>query len=128
MKTQSPAQPSLPDDPSAIQQCFDELQATIARLEQEKSRYLSMFAQSGAPAIIVEADMGISLANAKFEELVGYSRAEIEGHIKWPDFMTLEDRPRMKRYHRLRRIEGETVPEEYECRVIHRDAACAIST
>lgn len=82
-----------------------------------------MFSQSGAPAIIVEADMRISLANAKFEELVGYSRAEIEGHIKWPDFMAQEDRERMKRYHRLRWIEGETVPEEYEGRVAHRDGS-----
>jgi len=102
---------------------IDVLKARIERLEQEKARYLSMFAQSGAPAIIVEADMSISLANEKFEELVGYSRAEIEGRIMWPDFMALEDRERMKKYHRLRRIEGQTVPEEYECKVIHRDGS-----
>jgi hypothetical protein len=36
----------------------DELQARIDRLEHEKARYLSMFAQSGAPAIIVERDWG----------------------------------------------------------------------
>lgn len=97
------------------------MQARIDRLEHDKARYLSMFAQSGAPTIIVEADMSISLANAKFEELAGYSRAEIEGRIMWPDFMALEDRERMKRYHRLRRTKGEVVPEEYECKVIHRD-------
>ena len=100
---------------------LDSLKARIGRLERDKARYLSMFAQSGAPAIIVEADMSISLANEKFEELVGYSRAEIEGRIMWPDFMAMEDRERMKKYHRLRRIEGQTVPEEYECKVIHRD-------
>ena len=109
--------------PSNVNKCSDQLQARIDRLEHDKDRYLSMFAQSGAPAIIVEADMSISLANAKFEELVGYSRAEIEGRIMWPDFMALEDRERMKRYHRLRRIEGETVPGEYECKVIHRDGS-----
>ena len=102
---------------------IDSLKARIGRLERDKARYLSMFAQSGAPAIIVEADMSISLANEKFEELVGYSRAEIEGHIMWPDFMAMEDRERMKKYHRLRRIEGQTVPEEYECKVIHRDGS-----
>lgn len=110
---------STPMDESPI----DSLKARIGRLEREKARYLSMFAQSGAPAIIVEADMSISLANEKFEELVGYSRAEIEGRIMWPDFMAMEDRERMKKYHRLRRIEGQRVPEEYECKVIHRDGS-----
>lgn len=77
--------PSSPMDDDAS----DALKARIDRLEHEKARYLRMFVQSGAPAISVEADMGISLANAKFEELVGYSREAIEGRIKWPDFMAL---------------------------------------
>ncbi len=102
---------------------LDALQARLEHLEHETAHYLSMFAQSGAPAIIVEADMSISMANEKFEELVGYSREEIEGRIKWPDFVALEDRERMKRYHRLRRTKGVTVPEEYECKVIHRDGS-----
>ncbi|BBO85950.1 hypothetical protein DSCO28_65160 [Desulfosarcina ovata subsp. sediminis] len=121
MKTKSTDATSLQEDTPSVRKRFEDLQATIARLEHQKARYLSMFAQSGAPAIIVEADMGISLANEKFEELVGYSREEIEGKISWPDFVALKDRERMKRYHRLRRIKGVKVPEEYECKVIHRD-------
>ena len=121
MKTESPANASPAATPATIRNCIDELEATIARLRREKARYLSMFAQSGAPAIIVEADMGISLANEKFEELVGYSRKEIEGKIPWPDFVAPEDRERMQRYHRLRRIKGVKVPEEYECKVTHRN-------
>ena len=121
MKTKITPSPSHADDSPTERKPVKALKARIARLECEKARYLSMFAQSGAPAIIVEADMSISLANEKFEELVGYTRREIEGKIPWPDFVALEDRERMKRYHRLRRMDGVKVPEEYECKVIHRD-------
>lgn len=121
MKPQDTPTASLSDQLAALKKDFDALQTSHARLEREQTRFRSMFEQSGAPAIIVEADMGISMANAEFEKLSGYSREEIEGRIKWPDFVAPADRERMKRYHRLRRTKGVKVPEEYECKVIRRD-------
>ncbi|AOY59438.1 MULTISPECIES: sigma 54-interacting transcriptional regulator [Desulfococcus] len=105
---------------------LDLLVQQIRRLEQANERpekkalqqYMSVFDNSGAPAIIIENDMLVSRANPKFEELTGFTKTEIEGRLKWPQFLVEEDRERMVRYHTLRRIREDKAPEEYECTVV----------
>jgi PAS domain S-box-containing protein len=71
--------------------------------------------------VIIEEDMTIPLANAGFERLSGYSKEELEGSKKWPDFVACEDDlSKMKEYHRLRRIDPGKAPRSYEFRFIDR--------
>lgn len=65
--------------------------------------YEAAFKNTGKPMVVVEADMMISLVNAEFERLSGYTREEIEGKKRWTEFVTRDDRKRMREYHRLRR-------------------------
>ncbi|VFQ47100.1 sigma 54-interacting transcriptional regulator [Desulfoluna butyratoxydans] len=80
-----------------------------------------VFEKSTAPSVILEEDLTISMMNEKVEELVGYSRAELEGKMKWTRFVVPEDLERMTHFHHRRRQDPSWAPEEYECRLMDRD-------
>ncbi len=96
------------------------------RLETQKAfveseeRYRSVFENTGTATIIIENNMTISMVNAKFEELTGLSKKEIQGKMKWTEFVVDADVERMKGYHVKRRENRRSAPKEYECRVRNR--------
>ena len=97
------------------------------RKEAEKAhrfseeRYRTIFETDSAATLILEEDMTVSLANDRFAALVGYSRQEIEGKMKWTQFVHEEDVPPMMAYHRQRRLQGNHAPSEYEFRLVSRE-------
>lgn len=99
---------------------YAERQAAQKALADSEQRYRSVFENTGTATIIIENDMTISMVNAKFESLTGYSKKEIRNKMKWTDFVAEEDLERMKRYHVKRRKDRSLAPTEYECRVHNR--------
>ena len=97
-----------------LQQEIGERQKAEEALRQSENTYRTIFESTGTATVILEEDTTISLANARFEGLSGISKEEIEGKKKWTEFVSAEDVNRMKEYHRLRRIPGTCVPEQYE--------------
>ncbi len=91
-----------------------------AELSRAETSYRSIFHHSGSPSIIVDHDFTIAMANSKFEELTGYAREEIEGQMKWIDFIAASDRETVTRYHYTRRRTDGKVPSEYECQITDR--------
>ncbi len=91
-----------------------------AELSRAETSYRSIFHHSGSPSIIVDHDFTIAMANSKFEELTGYAREEIEGQMKWIDFIADRDRETVTRYHYTRRRTDGQVPSEYECQITDR--------
>lgn len=89
-----------------------------AFLESE-NRYRTMFENTGTATFVKESDLTISMVNQGFERLTGYTKADIEGRMKWTDFIHPDDRPRMIGYHADRR-QGKPVPSELALRLIHR--------
>ena len=89
--------------------------AEASRKESER-QYRSVFEQAGSGMVILDADMTISLANPVVERITGYSRLEIEGKMKGLDFLVPEDAQRLQAC-RQQRLQGEVVPDEYECRI-----------
>ena len=96
-----------------LKQAEDELQAS-------EKKYRTIFENTGAATILIEADTVITMANTEFEKLTGFSRKEIEGAMSWVNFIHYEDRPRMVDYHNLRRVNPALAPRNYECRFINR--------
>jgi PAS domain S-box-containing protein len=97
-----------------VQDVSDRRQIARALVESEK-HYKSIFEITGAGTIIIEDDMTISLANACFERISGYSKAEIEGKAAWPRLIAFEqDRERMMQYHQFRRKNPGDAPTRYE--------------
>jgi len=70
--------------------------------------------------VVIEDNTIISLANAGFESLTGFSKGEIEGKKSWTDFVVKKDLERMGAQHTLRRETREAALRHYEFRIITR--------
>ncbi len=82
--------------------------------------YQTIFNNTGAATVIIEADTTISLANSEFAKLSGFSKEEIEGKLSWTDFVHSDDLERMQEYHVARRENPASAPRNYEFRVRDR--------
>lgn len=83
-------------------------------LRESEERYRSVFENTGTATAIDEEDMTVSMVNTEFEKLSGYSKQEIEGKIKWTQFIAKEDLGRLKAFHAKRRENDGNSPSEYE--------------
>jgi PAS domain S-box-containing protein len=89
------------------------------RLDEELRRsealYRAIFETTRSPTVILENDGTFALSNTAGLTLSGYAKEELEGKLKWTDFIaTTEDLERMKEIHRLRREDPEKAPRNYE--------------
>jgi PAS domain S-box-containing protein len=89
-------------------------------LKESERKYRAIFENTGTATTIIEEDTTISLANQEFEKLSGYTKEEIEGKKSWTEFVLKEDLKRMKKYHRLRRVNSDAAPRKYEFRFIDK--------
>ncbi len=89
-------------------------------LLESEIKYRAVFENTGTAMIIIEEDTAISLANAEAEKISGYSRKEIEGKMKWTEFVMEEDVGKMQYFHSLRRNDPEAAPGNYELRLIDK--------
>lgn len=91
----------------------DVVQAEEA-LRKSERYYRTLFSNTGTAMIIYGNDSIIRSCNARFEDLSGYSAREIEGAMKWSDFVAPEELERMTAYHEGRIVTGNTIPADYE--------------
>ncbi|TYT73130.1 PAS domain-containing protein [Desulfobotulus mexicanus] len=99
----------------------EEWRDRVEKAETDALFYRMIFEKSTAPTIVIESDYTISRINERVEELLGYSKEEIEGKIEWLRFVVREDLERMMRYHHTRRKDPGAAPGEYECRLMNRE-------
>ena len=93
------------------------IQDQILELTCQKEMYHSVFENTGTGTIIIDPDMLILYVNAKFMDLVGLERNEIENRMRWSQFVVPGDNEMMQNYHYGRRKGREGIPTEYECRI-----------
>jgi len=101
---------------------FDISERKVAEeaLSASEAKYRAIFENTGTATLIVEDDSTISLVNTEFERLSGYPKAEIEGKKSWMEFVHSDDIERMKKYHALRRVNPDAVPNKYEFLFVDR--------
>ncbi len=87
-------------------------------LKESEARYRTIFETTAAATMIVDEDMTVFMVNNEFEVQSGYRKAEVEGKMKWTEFIADGDDmlERMKEYHRLRRVDEAAAPRNYEFR------------
>ena len=116
-------QPSktLMDINAQLSKEIEERRKAEKALQNSEERYRSIFENNGTATILIESDMTISMANAKFEKLAGLSRDEFVGRTKILDLVAPQDRDRIKLYHELR-MKGDTnAPRQYEFQAMDGD-------
>lgn len=87
-------------------------------LRESENRYRAIFENTGAATIIVDEDATIFMANKEFEQLSGYFKEEVDGVKCWTDFVCRDDLDKMLEYHRLRRLDPDAAPRNYEFRFL----------
>ncbi len=90
-------------------------------LAVSESKYRDIFENTGAGSVVIEDDLVISEANAKFEKMTGYSKGELEGKLRWIDLVENEDLTEMRQEHIERVNAGKPLPGEYEFRLVRKD-------
>jgi anti-anti-sigma factor len=94
---------------------------TKEEMLQELKEYRAIFEICGSSIAIVEEDTTISMVNKEFVALFGYTKEEVEGKIKLTALCAAEEKDRINYYHRQRRIDPASVPQNYEARFIHKN-------
>jgi PAS domain S-box-containing protein len=89
-------------------------------LEESQNMYFAIFQTTGTATAVVEEDGMLSLINAEFERLCGYPREEVEGKVTNLEFVAETDRQRIIDYHRMRRMNRQNVPRNYEFKFVDR--------
>jgi len=90
-------------------------------LRESETYYRTLFANTGTAMVIFGQDSIIRSCNAKYEELSGYMSKEVEGKMKWSDFVDPEELKRMAEYHAKRVEEGHDAPNNYEFNFLARN-------
>lgn len=94
------------------------LKNTERKLLESENLYRTIFETTGTATAIIEDDMTVSKVNSEWERLTGYLKEDWEGKKKWTELPVKTDLPRMKKFHRMRRINPHIVPRSYEYRFI----------
>jgi len=103
-----------------VRDITDRKKAQEALLARERELN-NIFEFTGTAMLIIEEDMTITKCNHEFELLVGYTKEEIEGRMKWTAFIHPDELSRMVDFHKTRRINVAAAPAHYESRAIDRN-------
>ncbi len=84
----------------------------------EELAYKTIFENTGTATLIVNEDMTIHRVNDELVRLTGIKREEIEGRMRWTDFVHPEDLIRMRAYSENRRAGKGEAPATYTFRLL----------
>ena len=104
----------------AFVQDITERHEANARIQESEKRYRMIFENTGTGTVLSEADMTLTMVNREFAQMVGYARREIEGKMKWTQFIAPDDVERLQAYLFARRKDPFNTPSQYECKLIDR--------
>ena len=92
--------------------------ALDARLKESENRYRTIFETTGVPTMVVAEDTTILMVNDDLVRQSGYAKEELEGRMSWLQLAPEDERARLLRYHRRRRVDSAGAPTTYESKWI----------
>nr|WP_319374265.1 histidine kinase dimerization/phosphoacceptor domain -containing protein [uncultured Methanobacterium sp.] len=98
------------------------LQSSWEEIQQSRKKYRNIFYNTGTAMISTEGDGVISLINSEFENLSGFKKGQVEGIKSWRDFFP-EDIKKMTEYSKIRKLNEDLAPRNYEARFLGRDGS-----
>jgi len=94
----------------------------MSDLESAEERYRLLFENTGIGMMFIGEDTTIALVNKEFEKLTGYTKSQVEKKMSWMDLIAGEENiERMRRFHRLRRIDPTLAPDQYDTKIRNRE-------
>jgi PAS domain S-box-containing protein len=98
-------------------------QATHLKTTDDATVACQLFEHSGTATIIAGQDMTILMANARAEEMFGYSRVELLSAARFIDYLTPEYRELVKIQHEMVLSGQVAPPKSLECKIYHKDGS-----
>jgi PAS domain S-box-containing protein len=89
----------------------------ITEIKRAEERYRTTVESTGTAMALLEKDGLVTFVNNEMENLTGVSREDLENKVYWPDFVTSEDIPELRRYEAELR-EGKEIPPQVEFRLV----------
>lgn len=94
-------------------------QGRASSLNTSTNIYQVLFEKAATAMLISDKDNRVFLVNRELENLIGYSKDELEGKMSLKDFIRSEDVERISCYHKhLRRDDG--IANNYEVKITHK--------
>ncbi len=90
------------------------------QLRESEKKYRSVFENTGTAIVIIEDDSKISMANAEFEKLSGYSKKEIEGEKSWAEFVVRKDLKKIRKAYVRSKEGGKSLAQGDDFRLIDK--------
>jgi PAS domain S-box-containing protein len=103
-----------------LRQNLDDFRRSEEALHESEESYRTVFQNTGTATVVLEEDGIISLANNTFASMSGYTREEIEGKMRWVDFVHPDDLSWMRIENRRRMDDESQALPHYEFRFITR--------
>ncbi|TDX51523.1 diguanylate cyclase [Orenia marismortui] len=88
------------------------------RMKQSEDIYKLLFKNNGTAMFISEDDSSIALINEKLEDLIGYSKEELEANMKFEDLIVADDKIKFKCYEKQRRKDDKS--DNCELRIVDK--------
>lgn len=99
---------------SSINDMLMSITLSQQEIQESRKKYKSIFKNTGTAIATIEDNDIISLVNAEFEKLSGYSRDELENKKSWFDFFEGQDLEISRKYRRMRKFDHDSAPRNYE--------------
>jgi PAS domain S-box-containing protein len=112
----------------SIARDISERQELEENLRYSEKLYRTMFENTGTAMLLVDDDLTILLANSEIEKISGYKKEDVEGKLKWTDFISSADTDRMVNYHIMRRRDPGSAPDNYEATFVRKDGKMVYTT
>jgi PAS domain S-box-containing protein len=90
-------------------------------LKHHNSGYETFFEKQGTAVMIIGEDMSILRVNDLLETISGYRKKDLVNGSTFIRFVHPDDRDKLVRHHKTRRIDPESVPPSCRCRLLHSD-------
>jgi len=90
-------------------------------LKESEARYRTIYENSGTATLTIKADTTIAMVNREYEKLSRLPREQIEGKMRWTEFVVPEDLENMVSYHKERRSKDGAPPRNYEFGFVDKD-------
>ncbi len=113
----------IPGTDESIASVMDisDLKRIQEELERSENLYRMLFTSTGAANITFDEEANITMINSRMEKLSGYTREEVEGKMKWTEFIPEPELSMMLEYNEIRKKDPRLAPIQYESRFIDKE-------
>lgn len=100
-----------------LSQEIEERRKAEQALQSSEELHRRVFENTGTATVLIDPDMTISMANARFESLIGLPREQFVGKANFLEFIAPIDRERLNLYYELQMQGDDRIPQRLRFKI-----------